>query len=184
MFRIKTVEESAAEGPVKDLYSGIRENMGTVPNVLKVMSGWPEMLEAFMNYAGVLMFSPSELPQDLKEKIAAVVSHANQCPYCVTHHINFQTRYGVDDKVAQSVGENFRNADIPDSEKTLLAFAEKTARDATKVTDGDVENLRQAGFSDRQILEATFVVGHFCSLNRIADALGVELEADPNWSKG
>ena len=40
----------------------------------------------------------------------------------------------------------------------------------------DVDTLREAGFSDRAIHDATQVISYFNYINRIADSLGVEYE--------
>ena len=63
-------------------------------------------------------------------------------------------------------------------EKTgkLLEYVRKVTQHAFKVTDEDVEALRQMGWTDRQILEATVVAGQFNFINRIVDALGAEFE--------
>lgn len=42
----------------------------------------------------------------------------------------------------------------------------------------DVAALRRAGFDDRAIHDATAVVAYFNYINRIADALDVDLEAE------
>lgn len=44
----------------------------------------------------------------------------------------------------------------------------------------DVESLRTAGFSDRDVLDITEVIGYYAYANRIADGLGVEVEP---WSE-
>lgn len=44
---------------------------------------------------------------------------------------------------------------------------------------GDVQALRQAGFDDRDIVDANQVTSYFNYVNRVADGLGVELE--PHW---
>jgi alkylhydroperoxidase family enzyme len=41
---------------------------------------------------------------------------------------------------------------------------------------GDIDSLRTAGLDDRAIHDATQVIAYFNYINRIADALGVELE--------
>lgn len=43
----------------------------------------------------------------------------------------------------------------------------------------DVDSLRTVGFSDRDILDITEVIGYYAYVNRIADGLGVEVES---WS--
>ncbi|MYG89331.1 MAG: hypothetical protein F4190_12545 [Acidimicrobiales bacterium] len=40
----------------------------------------------------------------------------------------------------------------------------------------DVDALREAGFSDRDILDITEVVGYYAYANRIADGLGLQTE--------
>ena len=42
--------------------------------------------------------------------------------------------------------------------------------------DPDIDALREAGFSDRDILDIVEVVGYYAYANRIADGLGLEIE--------
>lgn len=44
------------------------------------------------------------------------------------------------------------------------------------MSEGDVDELRRHGLCDPSIHDVTQVVGYFNYINRIADALGVELE--------
>jgi uncharacterized peroxidase-related enzyme len=46
------------------------------------------------------------------------------------------------------------------------------------VRRADVEALRAAGLSDRDIVDANQVVAYYNYVNRVADGLGVELEDD------
>jgi alkylhydroperoxidase family enzyme len=55
-------------------------------------------------------------------------------------------------------------------------------RDATKVTPQNLAALRAEGFSDEDILDAVEIIGFFNYYARMADALGVEPEAD--WAEG
>jgi len=58
----------------------------------------------------------------------------------------------------------------------LGKFALKLAKLSGSHTGEDLQNLRQEGFSDLQILEAIHVVGFFSHINRVAEATGVDLE--------
>ena len=42
----------------------------------------------------------------------------------------------------------------------------------------DVQRLREAGLSDRDVVDANQVASYFNYVNRVVDGLGVELEAD------
>ena len=58
----------------------------------------------------------------------------------------------------------------------MLRFAVKLTATPSAVSDADVEALRAAGFSDRDILDIVEVVGYYAYANRVADGLGLELE--------
>jgi len=75
----------------------------------------------------------------------------------------------------------------------LCEYAEKLTRDPAsvgseditrlraaglaEVGSGDIEKLRDAGFDDRGISSGTQVIAYFNYINRIAEGLGVPMEA-------
>ena len=58
----------------------------------------------------------------------------------------------------------------------MLRFAIKLTTTPGAMNDADVDALRSAGFSDRDILDIVEVVGYYAYANRIADGLGIETE--------
>ena len=58
----------------------------------------------------------------------------------------------------------------------MLAYAVKLTRTPGEMTASDVEDLRAAGFSDRDVLDIGEVTAYYAYANRIADGLGVEPE--------
>ncbi len=64
----------------------------------------------------------------------------------------------------------------------ILKYAEKVTRTPAKCSSDDVNALRAAGWSDATIHDTVQIIAYFNYINRIADALGVELESDlPTW---
>jgi uncharacterized peroxidase-related enzyme len=59
----------------------------------------------------------------------------------------------------------------------MLRYAVKLTRTPAAVNDTDVDALRSAGFSDRDILDITEVVAYYAYANRIADGLGIDTES-------
>ena len=59
----------------------------------------------------------------------------------------------------------------------MLTYAVKLTKTPGAMYDADVEDLRTVGFSDRDILDITEVVGYYAYANRIADGLGIEPES-------
>ena len=58
----------------------------------------------------------------------------------------------------------------------MLRFATKLTTTPGAMNDTDVDALRSAGFSDRDILDIVEVVGYYAYANRVADGLGIETE--------
>lgn len=177
MFRIDSIPEAAAQGSVKEVYDEMKNSLGMVPNVFKALSLFPEGLKLYVAMFKGTMFADTKLTRAVKEMIASTVSRINQCDYCLGHHKNFMTQYGISPAVSEQVVNDPQSAEISDAEKRLLAYVEKVTRHAYKVTDADVEGLKEIGWTHEQILEATLVASLFNSINRFADALGVQPEA-------
>jgi alkylhydroperoxidase family enzyme len=55
----------------------------------------------------------------------------------------------------------------------MLDYVVQLTKDATRITRGHHERLRDAGFDDRAILQITLIASWFNYINRVADALGV-----------
>lgn len=177
MFRIDSIPEAKAEGCVKKIYAELNDSMGIVPNVFKVLSLWPEGLELYVEMVKGTMLADTRLTRAVKEMIASTVSRINQCNYCLGHHKNFMNQFGVSPDVVEQIVADPQSADISEAEKRLLAYVENVTRHAYKVTDADVEGLKEIGWSHEEILEATLVTSLFNAINRFADALGVQPEA-------
>ena len=60
--------------------------------------------------------------------------------------------------------------------RALLQFAERLALDPAHASEAHLQPLREEGWDDRAIHDATQVVSYFSYINRIADGLGVDLE--------
>lgn len=59
----------------------------------------------------------------------------------------------------------------------MLDYVAKLTLTPAEMRKGDVDALRDHGFSDRDILDIAMMTALFAYFNRIADGLGVELEA-------
>jgi alkylhydroperoxidase family enzyme len=62
---------------------------------------------------------------------------------------------------------------VSDAERLLLEFVGTLTRHAYRITDEEVEGLRQAGWTDEQIAEAVYVGALFNLFVRLADAFDI-----------
>ncbi len=74
------------------------------------------------------------------------------------------------------VAADWRQAPLSVADHALCAYAEKLTRTPYAMGEEDIQALRQHGFDDRAIHDATQVISYFNYINRVADALHVELE--------
>ncbi len=75
-----------------------------------------------------------------------------------------------------AIDRDWRGAGLDARRTAMLEYAEKLTMTPWEVTEGDVARLRDAGFSDRDVLDICEVVAYYAYVNRIADGLGVQLE--------
>lgn len=64
----------------------------------------------------------------------------------------------------------------------MLDYAAKLTRMPGDMVESDVAALSAKGFSDRAILDIAQVTAYYAYVNRIADGLGLSLEA--YWAEG
>ena len=81
-----------------------------------------------------------------------------------------------DAELLAAIEADWRTAALSPKRVAMLRYAVKLTETPAAVNEADVEALRAAGFSDRDILDIVEVVGYYAYANRIADGLGVETE--------
>lgn len=84
--------------------------------------------------------------------------------------------YPIDDSLKQPLIECWRTANISPLNKVILEFVEKINGQAYQIAQLDIDELKTHGLSERAIHDIVQVCSYFNYINRLADALGVELE--------
>ena len=65
-------------------------------------------------------------------------------------------------------------ANLSNPERLLLEFVGTISRAAYRVTDNQVQGLRDVGWTEEQIAEAAYVAALFSLFVRLADTFGIE----------
>jgi uncharacterized peroxidase-related enzyme len=93
------------------------------------------------------------------------------------HHAEGLRRLTHDNELVAALSRDFRDAVVDVDERTMLEFVAKLTRTPQEMERADVEALRGQGFDDRAIHDIVVVAAYYAFVNRVADGLGVELEA-------
>ena len=183
MTWIKTIDYNDADPELKKIYDRVKGPDNNVDNVLQAHSLRPHTLKGHMTlYKNVLHNSNNTLPKWYLEALGVYVSYLNQCMYCVEHHFaGFRRLYNDDDAV-----ERFRKAVKADQMDTFfgdryltgIEHAKQLTLQHSSITKDDVQELRNVGFSDGEILEINQVVSYFNYVNRSVIGLGVDKKGD------
>jgi len=180
MSWIESISLDRAEPKLRKIYERSANADGTVDNVITVHGLRPHSLEGHLAlYRSVLHHKSNALDYWLLETIGVYVSQLNDCDYCVSHHqrglgkIVGRTRAH---EIRTALSEHNLERVLDQRNCTALRYARQLTEHPANVTEATITTLRQAGFSDGEILEINQVVAYFAYANRTVLGLGVELE--------
>lgn len=144
------------------------------PTAYDVMTHDPGRFRPFLQLAEDVMRGESEFSQQEREMLAAYVSGLNQCDFCFNAHIHFAEALGQDKDVFVALMEDLDTAPIDDKLRPVFAFAKKLTQTPYKMVQSDYDRVIEAGWSERALEDAIFVVGLFNLINRVLDGHGVK----------
>jgi len=81
MAHIRLVRDQEATGPLRKLFDDAIARAGRVFGIVRLMSRNPPVLRAAMGLYRTVMFGASPLSRSQRERLATVVSRANDCFY-------------------------------------------------------------------------------------------------------
>jgi len=82
------------------------------------------------------------------------------------------------DLLVETLKEDYRRAELEPADRAILDFAVKLTRTPGAMAQEDVETLRRHGLDDVAIHDVVQATALFAYYNRLADGLGIELEAE------
>ena len=151
----------------------VTQKIGFVPNVARLLAISPDHFTGWWRYFDELMRGPSGLPKTQREMIAVVVSAEARCPYCQAAHAAALRLRTKDPALADRLAVNYRHVDLPAQDRVMLDFAVKLTCTPEACEEGDVARLREAGFTDTDILHIVEVTAIFNDNVRLATATGL-----------
>lgn len=85
-------------------------------------------------------------------------------------------RLTKDETLVARLKEEWQEADLTVADRAMLTYAEKLTKEPWNMVEADVIALRDAEFTDADILDINQITGYYAYVNRLADGLGVGLE--------
>ena len=176
MAWIKAPDKDSARGKTKKVYDRIMKERGHLANIFRAQGMDPDVLEDHLDLYVHLMIGPGPLSREEREMIAVVVSAANRSAYGAIHHAEALETVEKNPEALYNLLKEFTSKHESLRSKGLLAYAAKLTLDPKDITKDDIDDLKDAGLTDEEILRANLIASYFNFSNRIALGLGVELE--------
>ena len=174
MSWLRVPDENELPTEARALFETPREKLGFVPNVLRLYALRPSHLLRWNDHYELLMKGDSGLTKAEREMIAVVVSVANSCRYCIAAHSAALRKLTKDPALADAIAADHATAPLEPRVHAMLDYARKLTLQPTEMVEGDVTALRDAGWTDEDVMDIAEVTGMFNLTNRMASGLGWE----------
>jgi uncharacterized peroxidase-related enzyme len=173
MAFIKTIASTDAKDDVRAMYARQQTAWGFVPNYAKAFCHRPEVMARWGR-----LLAEIRRPMDARrfELITFAAAHALRNSACVLAHGKALTAFFNEEEVVAIADENAGDV-VTDAEKAMMRFARQVARDASRVTSGEVAVLRSHGFTEEEIFDIAATAAARAFFTKVLDSLGVEADA-------
>jgi len=172
---IKTINPQEASGKVKEIYDQFVQQIGFIPNAFQINSTSEFLLRRQAESFGYYMQHPVLKPH-FQAIVRLLVSMEKDCEYCVNVNTGILLQAGLSMEQIQATKENPENAPLEEKEIALLKFLLKVVTNSNSTTPEDISLLKEYGWSDSVILEATHQAASQVASDMILNAFKVENE--------
>lgn len=161
MVRINLLEKEQTSQKAQEVLNGIEQKMGKIINIFKVMANSSAVLKTYLGIDNAL--KEKTLDSAIAERIAILMSVINGCEYCLAAHSFLASKILSQDEILSS--REGKSAD--EKAQIALDFAASVMKNAGRVSDDELQKIKDADFSDGEILEIVAIV----SLNFFTNAI-------------
>lgn len=161
---------------VQEIFKELKRQLGTIPNVYRMLAGSPEILESYHSHIEYITREGENLDVSARLLVAILVARLTNCQYCYGWFSLAGKQYGIDSELLVAVGGDYRKSAISNRLKAILAFAEKITTSPFSISDRERERLREVGLSDSDVVDVAALAACANSLTRLVLALGVPFE--------
>jgi uncharacterized peroxidase-related enzyme len=173
MSRIPTPATiDAAPQASQAMLEAVKQELGLVPNLFRLVSNSPAALEGYLALSAAL--GKGNLLAATRERIALAIAEVNGCSYCLSAHTYLGKHVAKLDDAEMSANRNGASND-PKAD-AAVRFAAKVARERGHVGADDVRSVKLAGYDDAQVIEIVLHVALNTWTNYINEVAQTEID--------
>ena len=149
MSRLAIPTIDTAPEASKPLLAAVKQQLGVVPNLMKLVGHSAAALEGYLSLNGAL--AKGKLDVKLRERLALGVAEFNGCDYCLSAHSYLGANVAKLNQSELDAARDFRSEDA--RADAALRFARRVAESHGRVSDTELATLRAAGFDEAGVIE-------------------------------
>jgi uncharacterized peroxidase-related enzyme len=153
MSRLTIPAREAAPATTQPLLDAVEKQLGVVPNMFRMLAQSPAVLQGYLGLSGAL---GKALDLKTRERIAIAVAQVNGCDYCLSAHS--YVGLNLAKLSAEEIGRARQGGSADAKIDAALRFAVKVTETRGKVSAAALAAVREAGYSEAQVLEIVAVV--------------------------
>lgn len=171
MSRLAIPSVDTAPEASKPILEAVNKQLGSVPNLFRLIANSPIALGAYAGFNAALAKS---LDVKTRERIALAVAQVNGCDYCLSAHSYLGLNLA---KISpEEIALNRQGASSDPKAHAAVAFAAKVARERGHVSEADLSDVRAAGFTDAQIVEIVALVAENSFTNYLNEVAKTDID--------
>jgi len=174
MAYIKLCKYENMDKEIQERAKPILEKTGKLGEIFELLALDKDLYFATDNMVQNFLLKETLLPYNTKERIALLVSLENNCTMCVDVHKNIAKMLGMSEEEVEETLKGVDAIKTDDKEKILLNLTLKAAsKDNYKTTKEDIDRVKDAGWSELEIVEAVRIAGYFNYINTLSNVFGL-----------
>ena len=168
---LQTVAEEDATGAIAEVYAKEKAGAGFVPEAARCLSTRPDIPLLFDTFFDGIKANFSLSGRDWC-LITFVAAKHLRSTYCSQVYSQRLLALGESRETLLAIQYGGRTAALTDKDMAMLAYAEKVAVAADRITQSDIDRLRAFDFTDRNIFDIALCASFRCMLSKMVDATG------------
>lgn len=170
---LKEIESRPPEGMMKIAFKKLRDAGQAVPEIMHLFRFKKRSTDHLVRFTEEVMRGPSPLSRGMRELIGAYASAKNQCGFCSCAHAPVAAQL-LGQELVDEVMLDLETSRLDSAHKALFRYVAKVSQNPALVTGSDVDQVKEAGWSEEAIYDALTVAALFKFYNTWNNGSGVQ----------
>ena len=169
---LKEIEARPARGMTGIAFKRLRAAGETIPDILHLFRFKRRNTDHLIRFTEEVMRGPSPLSPGMRELIGAYFSKKNQYAFCSNAHAAAAAQF-LEKDLVDEVLHDLDSSRLDFAHKELFRYIGKLAENPAGMTASDINQLKEAGWSEEAIYDALTVAAVFRFYNTWNAGAGV-----------